>query len=40
LGDAPLRCSLGAAARQVAVERYALDKIVSRNLEYYERLCR
>jgi len=38
LRDASLRCRLGATARQIAVERYSLDKIVERNLSYYQSL--
>ena len=39
LKDAPLRCRLGSAARQAAVERYSLDKIVEQNLAYYRSLA-
>jgi glycosyltransferase involved in cell wall biosynthesis len=40
LKDTPLRRSLGATARKIAVERYSLDKIVRQNLAYYERIRR
>lgn len=40
LNDPPLRRRLGVAAREMAVERYSLDKIVGQNLAYYARLCR
>jgi glycosyltransferase involved in cell wall biosynthesis len=36
--DATLRRRLGAAARRSAVERYALEPLVDRNLEYYQRI--
>lgn len=39
LNDAPLRWRLGSAARQAAVERYSLDKIVEQNLAYYRTLA-
>ena len=39
LNDAPLRCRLGSAARQAAVQRYSLDKIVEQNLAYYRSLA-
>lgn len=39
LKDAPLRRRLGGAAREAAVERYSLDKIVERNLRYYRSLA-
>jgi glycosyltransferase involved in cell wall biosynthesis len=38
LTDANLRARLGAAARRSAVERYALEKIVDRNIEFYDSL--
>ena len=38
LTDAPLRRQLGAAARCSAIERYALPRIVDRNLEFYRSL--
>ena len=38
LKDADLRRKMGSAARKVAVERYSLDKLVERNLQYYRRL--
>ncbi|HSC92155.1 MAG TPA: glycosyltransferase family 4 protein [Gaiellaceae bacterium] len=38
LGEEPRRCSLGAAARELAVERYAWDRVASRLLEIYREL--
>jgi len=38
LKDPDLRRRLGAAARQTAMERYSLEKIVDRNLEYYAKI--
>ena len=38
LKDADLRRKMGSAARKIAVERYSLDRLVDRNLEYYRRL--
>jgi glycosyltransferase involved in cell wall biosynthesis len=39
LKDEPLRRRLGSAARTAAVERYSIEKIVERNLSYYESLA-
>ena len=38
LKDPELRRRLGAAAREMAMERYSLEKIVDRNLEYYAKI--
>jgi len=38
LKDRALRKRLGAAARKVSIERYSLPALVTRNIEYYERL--
>jgi glycosyltransferase involved in cell wall biosynthesis len=39
LRNEPLRRALGGAARRAAVERYSLNSLVKRNLEYYERIA-
>jgi glycosyltransferase involved in cell wall biosynthesis len=40
LRDAPARRRLGAAARRMAVERYSLEMLVKRNLDYYARIAK